>query len=101
MTYRLTGTKNLEESINDIAMKSASKGLEVSLDPVMVPHWVRNYESAHLLSPRKKELNILGLGYSPSTPGSNGITAEVIVVDNFEELEERCAEVFWFFFLSA
>lgn len=45
-----------------------------------------------LLSPRKKNIKMLGLGYSVSTPIS-GITANGIVVKSFDELKSRANEV--------
>ncbi|KAG7191050.1 hypothetical protein KM043_007096 [Ampulex compressa] len=90
---RLSGTQVLQDSINYVLNKSRSYGLEnVHGEPVMVPHWERGTESATLLSPRKKNIAILGLGYSVSTP-PEGITARAIVVNSFEELEKRRNEV--------
>lgn len=84
---RLAGTRNLEDSIDFILEKSKELGLEnVRGEDVQVPHWERGYEAAYLLSPRKTEIKILGLGHSIGTP-PEGLTADVVVVDSFEELE--------------
>lgn len=52
----------------------------------------RGFEAATLLRPRKKSISILGLGHSVGTP-DEGITANVIVVNSFAELESRAKEV--------
>ncbi|XP_076759326.1 carboxypeptidase Q-like [Xylocopa sonorina] len=90
---RLTGSDVLEQSIDYVLNKSIECGLEnVHGEPVPVPHWVRGKESATLLKPRRKDLAILGAGYSIGTP-KEGITAEAIVVNTWEELRNRSHEV--------
>ncbi|XP_031838226.1 carboxypeptidase Q-like isoform X2 [Nomia melanderi] len=90
---RFTGTETLEQSIDYVLNKSIEFGLEnVHGEPVTVPHWIRGEESATLLQPRRKNIAILGLGYSVGTP-PDGITAEAIVVNSFKELELRKDEV--------
>ena len=85
---RFSGSENLENSIDWIVQTMKQDGFDkVWTQPVMVPHWVRGEESATLLSPRKKNLPMLSLGGSIATP-ENGITAEVIVVKSFDELEK-------------
>ncbi len=86
---RLSGSKNLENALRWIEKTMKSDGLDnVRSEPVMVPHWVRGSESLVLLEPRRSGLLMLGLGGSIGTP-PNGITAEAIVVRDFEELERR------------
>jgi hypothetical protein len=58
----------------------------VRAEKVMVPHWVRGEESLEMISPVTRSLTMLGLGNSVGTP-EGGITAEVVVVRNFDELE--------------
>lgn len=90
---RLSGTATLEESIDYVLNKSTTLGLEnVHGEPVDVPHWVRGRESATLLRPRRKNIALLGLGTSVGTR-PKGITAKVIVVSDFKELEQRKHEV--------
>ena len=90
---RLSGSKNLENAINWILKEMNSDGLEnVRGEKVAVPTWIRGKESATLLSPFTKELSMLGLGGSIATP-RGGLKAEVIVVNDWDELESRSNEV--------
>ena len=89
---RLSGTDNLERSIDWILARMKKDGLEnVRGEAVMVPHWVRGNESADLIMPRRKSLPMLGLGGSVGTP-VKGITAPVLVVSSFDDLTKRAAE---------
>jgi hypothetical protein len=64
-----------------------AEGLDnTRLQPVKVPHWVRGRESARVVKPIDKPLNMLGLGGSVAT-GLEGITAPVVLVGSFDELE--------------
>jgi len=84
--HRLSGTPQLEAAIDWCAQRMREKGLEnVRKEEVMVPVWVRGEESAWITVPRRHELSILGLGRSVGTP-EGGITAEVVVVADFDEL---------------
>ena len=90
---RLSGSKNLENAINWILKEMNNDGLEnVRGEKVAVPTWIRGKESVTLLSPFKKELSMLGLGGSIATP-RGGLKAEVIVVNDWDELESRSSEV--------
>jgi carboxypeptidase Q len=89
---RLSGSESLEHTIDWILKSMKEDGLEnVRSQPVMVPHWIRGDESVTLLSPRKRDLPMLGLGGSIGTP-AEGITAEAIVVKSFDELKQRADE---------
>uniref|UniRef100_A0A2K6PXN3 Carboxypeptidase Q n=1 Tax=Rhinopithecus roxellana TaxID=61622 RepID=A0A2K6PXN3_RHIRO len=89
---RLSGSKNLEKAIQIMYQNLQQDGLEnVHLEPVRIPHWERGEESAVMLEPRIHKIAILGLGSSIGTP-PEGITAEVLVVTSFDELQRRASE---------
>ncbi|XP_070333464.1 carboxypeptidase Q isoform X2 [Odocoileus virginianus] len=86
---RLSGSKSLEKAIEIMQQNLQGDGLEnVHLEPVKIPHWERGEESAVMLEPRIHKMAILGLGSSIGTP-PEGITAEVLVVTSFDELQRR------------
>jgi carboxypeptidase Q len=90
--HRLSGSKSLEDAISWILDQMRSDKLaNVRGEPAMVPHWIRGAESATLISPRSTPLHMLGLGMSVGTPTA-GITAPVLVVGSFDELQKRSAE---------
>ena len=90
--HRFSGSESLERAIDWILESMRADGLEnVRGEPVMVPRWVRGEESLRLVSPREAELAILGLGGSVGTTPA-GITAEVLVVSDFDELRRRADE---------
>ena len=89
---RLSGSASLEAAIDWVLGQMKADGLEnVRGEPVMVPRWVRGAESVDLVKPRAARLVMLGLGGSIGTPKA-GITAPVLVVASFEELERRAAD---------
>ncbi|MFN8652096.1 MAG: M28 family metallopeptidase [Gemmatimonadales bacterium] len=89
---RLSGSESLERTIDWVLAEMKKDGLaNARTEPVKVPHWVRGKESVELVSPRKVTLPMLGLGGSIATP-KGGITAPVLVVASFAELEMRKAE---------
>jgi carboxypeptidase Q len=84
---RLSGSESLERATAWVADQMKSGGLQnVRTQAVKVPHWVRGAESAEVVKPVRRPLNMLGLGRSVATP-KEGITAPVVVVSNFDELE--------------
>ena len=85
--HRLSGSKSLERAIAWALAEMKRDGLDnVRGEKVMVPHWVRGDESLEMTSPLRQKLTVLGLGNSIGTPG-NGITADAVVVRNFDELD--------------
>ena len=85
--HRLSGSKSLEKAIVWAQESMKKDGHEnVAAEPVTVRKWVRGNESCELIEPRPMKIDMLGLGWSIGTP-KDGITAEVIVVDDKEELD--------------
>jgi len=90
---RLSGSQNLERAIEWAISEMKRDGLDnVRGEKVMVPHWVRGEESLEMLAPVPRKLQMLGLGNSVGTP-AEGITAEVVVVRSFEELDRLGEQV--------
>jgi hypothetical protein len=85
--HRLSGSAQLDSAIAWATATMRRDGLvNVRAESVMVPVWVRGEESAEVLEPARHALTILGLGGSVGTP-PEGITAEVVVVGGFDELD--------------
>jgi carboxypeptidase Q len=83
---RFSGSQNLEDAIDEIVRMMKKDGFDtVYTEPVKVPNWVRGNESAKMVSPRPRLMPMLGLGGSIATP-PEGITAEVIVVDELDSV---------------
>lgn len=86
---RLSGSDESLEAINWAYNKMNELGFDsVWLQPVMVPNWKRGEPEKCTILNSGKELSILALGGSISTP-PEGITAEVLEVKSFKELAER------------
>ncbi|XP_072941792.1 carboxypeptidase Q-like [Epargyreus clarus] len=84
---RPSGSEVLERSIDYmIQLTQAEEIHDIVTEELEVPHWVRGEEKIKMLEPRMKDMALLGLGRSASTP-PEGITAEVIVFNNFSMLE--------------
>ena len=83
---RLSGSQQLERAIAWAVRRMQEDGLDnVRTEKVMVPNWVRGQESLEML-PTHESLAMLGLGNSVGTP-AEGITADTVVVRNFDELD--------------
>ena len=84
---RLSGSPALERAIEWAISEMKKDDLDnVRAEKVMVPHWVRGAESLEMTAPTSGRISMLGLGNSIGTP-VDGITAEAVVVRNFDELE--------------
>lgn len=89
---RISGSESLNRAIRWAVDEMKRDGLEnVHTEKVMVPKWVRGAESAEILEPAPHPMVMLGLGDSVGTP-PGGIQANVMVVHNFEQLDEHAAQ---------
>lgn len=88
--HRLSGSPQAAAAVEWARQKMLSYGFDtVWLQPVMVPHWVRGKAaSAQILSTQSgnEALQVIALGNSVGT-GAEGLSAELIEVSSFEELE--------------
>jgi Zn-dependent M28 family amino/carboxypeptidase len=89
---RPTGSPQAKAAAEYVAAELRQLGLEVRLEPVTVPHWVRGAETAALVEypgqvpGTQQKIVLTALGSSTATP-ADGLTAEVVAVDNFDELQ--------------
>ena len=83
---RVSGSSALEHAL-DVALQGMEREgfANVHAEAATIPRWVRGSESLTLLQPYVKPLGLLGLG---SSIGGD-VTAEVIVVRTFDELDSR------------
>jgi Zn-dependent M28 family amino/carboxypeptidase len=84
--HRLSGSSQLDRAVQWAHDGMKAEGLNPRLQAVKVPRWVRGRESAQVVIPVEKPLRMLGLGGSVATP-PEGITAPVVVVGSFDEME--------------
>src|SRR5262252_9275389 len=89
---RPSGSPQAKAAVDYVAGELRKLGLEVHLEEVKVPHWVRGVETAQLVdypgqTPESSQKIVLtALGGSTATP-ADGIVADVIVVSSFDELK--------------
>lgn len=89
---RLSGSPQAQQAVEYVATEMRKLGLDVRLGKVKVPHWVRGAETGALvqfpgMAPATTQKIVLtALGGSVATP-AEGITAEVLVVKDFAELQ--------------
>jgi carboxypeptidase Q len=86
--HRLSGSPALDRAIAWAVQAMTDDGHDVHTERVMVPHWVRGIEAAELTAPIARPLHVLGLGGTVATP-RGGLTAPVVVVHNWAELDAK------------
>lgn len=83
---RISGSQVLEDSIDYMIQLTRVEEInDIVTEELEVPHWIRGTEKITMIQPRVKNIALLGLGRSITTP-PEGIQAEVVVVSNFDEL---------------
>jgi hypothetical protein len=88
---RLSGSPQAQKAVDWVADEMRSLGAEVTLEKAQVPHWVRGAETGELTAwpgqapGTTQKVVLTALGGSVATP-PEGITAEVVVVNNWKEL---------------
>src|SRR5579885_468764 len=89
---RPVGSPGAKAAVEYVATQMRNLGLDVHLEEIKVRHWVRGAESAELLDyaghipGTQQKIVLTALGGSTST-GEAGITAEIVAVNNFAELQ--------------
>jgi len=88
---RLSGSLQAERAVQYVAAELKRLGLDVRLQKIMVPHWVRGQETGELVEfegmakGTTQKIVLTAIGGSVATP-ADGLTAEVVVVNSFGEL---------------
>ena len=89
---RPSGSPQAKAAVDYVAAQMRQLGLDVQLEEIKVPHWVRGAETAELIQypdqvpGTTQKIVLTALGGSTSTP-EDGLSADVVVVNNFEELK--------------
>jgi len=89
---RATGSPQARAAAEYVGDELHKLGLEVRLEPLTVAHWVRGAETGALVeypgmvAGTTQKVVLTALGGSAATP-AEGITAELVTVNTFEELQ--------------
>jgi carboxypeptidase Q len=89
---RPSGSLQAKAAVEYVAEELRKLGLDVHLEEVKVPHWVRGAETAQLVEypgqapGTTQKIVLTALGGSASTP-AEGLTADLVVVNNFDQLK--------------
>lgn len=90
---RLSGSPQAERAVQYVAEQMRKLGLDVQLQELAVPHWVRGIETGELVEfegmakGSVQKIYLTALGGSVATP-KEGLIAEVVVVEDFDELQK-------------
>lgn len=88
---RLSGSAQAAQAVEYVASEMRKAGFDVRLQKLMVPHWVRGIETGEIIDfpgmapGTTQKIVLAALGGSVATP-AGGLSAEVVVVSSFEEL---------------
>ena len=88
---RLSGSPQAQKAVEWVAAEMRSQGAEVTLEKAQVPHWIRGMETGEVTAwpgqttGTTQKIALTALGGSVATP-PDGITAEVVVVDGWDQL---------------
>ena len=89
---RLSGSPQAQQAVEYVSGELRRLGLDVKLQKIMVPHFVRGEERGSLTDLSRpgarhwrRKLSWPRSAAAPATP-PGGLTAEVVVVNNFDEL---------------
>jgi carboxypeptidase Q len=88
---RTSGSPQAQAGVEYVAAELRKLGLEVRLEEVRLPRWLRGVETAELvdypgqMSSIPQKIVVTALGGTAATP-PDGLTAEVVVVDDFDQL---------------
>jgi carboxypeptidase Q len=89
---RPSGSPQAEAAVDYVAQELRKLGLEVRKEDARVPHWIRGIETAELVefpgqaAGTNQKVVLTALGASTPT-STDGLTADVVVVNNFDELK--------------
>lgn len=89
---RLSGSPQAQRAVEYVADELRKLGLEVRLQKLSVPHWVRGEEKGEIVefpgmaAGTTQKIVLTALGGSVATPAS-GLTADVVVVSNYADLD--------------
>ncbi|HEX8956878.1 MAG TPA: peptidase M28, partial [Burkholderiaceae bacterium] len=95
---RLSGSPGAAAAVDMVSAEMKKIGMQVTLQPVKAPHWVRGAETAELVDYQGRpagitqKLVLTALGGSSATPAA-GITAPVLLAHDMDDLNAHKDQV--------